>query len=99
MPSSTSFICCWTRECALPSGRRTRALIGSPGAGLGLAAVALVALCALSPGLLAPADPNEPRLLARFTPPVARTAGGQLTVLGTDQLGRAILTRVVRAAR
>ena len=83
----------------MPSGRRARALIGSPGAGLGLAAVALVALCALSPGLLAPADPNEQRLLARFTPPIARTADGEFTVLGTDQLGRDILSRVIHGAR
>src|SRR5437763_247627 len=80
MPSSTSSIWRWTRGCALPSGRRTRALIGSPGATLGLAAVTLVALCALSPGLLAPAAPNEQRRLARFTPPIARTAHGALAV-------------------
>jgi peptide/nickel transport system permease protein len=74
-------------------------LIGSPGAGLGLAAVTLVALCAFLPGLLAPADPNEQRLLARFTPPIARTADGELAVLGTDQLGRDILSRVIHGAR
>ena len=83
----------------MPSGRRTRALIGSPAAGLGLLAVALVTLCALLPGLLAPADPNEQRLLARFTPPTARTPGGDLAVLGTDQLGRDILSRVIHGAR
>ncbi len=83
----------------MPSGRRTRALIGSPAAGLGLLAVALVTLCALLPGLLAPADPNEQRLLARFTPPTARTPDGDLAVLGTDQLGRDILSRVIHGAR
>jgi len=83
----------------LPSGRRTRALIGSPGAGLGLAAVGLVTLCALLPGRLAPADPNEQRLLARFTPPTARTPDGDLALLGTDQLGRDILSRVIHGAR
>ena len=83
----------------MPSGRRTRALIGSPGAGLGLAAVALVTLCALLPGRLAPADPNEQRLLARFTPSTARTPDGDLALLGTDQLGRDILSRVIHGAR
>jgi len=83
----------------LPSGRRTRALIGSPGAGLGLAAVGLVTLCALLPGRLAPADPNEQRLLARFTPPTTRTPDGDLALLGTDQLGRDILSRVIHGAR
>ena len=83
----------------MPSGRRTRALLGSPGAGLGLAAVTVVALSALLPGVLAPADPNEQRLLARFTPPTGRTPDGDLAVLGTDQLGRDILSRVIHGAR
>src|SRR5882762_1107129 len=99
MPPSTCCTWRWIRGCALPSGRRTRALMGSPGAGLGLLAVALVALCALLPGLLAPTDPNEQRLLARFTPPTARTPDGDLPELGTDQLGRDILSRVIHGAR
>ena len=99
MPPSTSRTWPSIRACALPSGRRTRALLGSPGAGLGLAAVTIVALSALVPGLLAPADPNEQRLLARFTPPTARTPDGDVAVLGTDQLGRDILSRVIHGAR
>ena len=59
----------------------------------------LVALCALAPGLLAPADPNEQQLLARFTPPATRTAEGTLAVLGTDQLGRDVLSRVIHSAK
>jgi len=66
---------------------------------LGLAAVAVVALSALLPGALAPTDPNEQRLLARFTPPTARTPDGDLAVLGTDQLGRDIRSRVIHGAR
>ena len=61
--------------------------------------MALVTLCALLPGRLAPADPNEQRLLARFTPPTARTPDGDLALLGTDQLGRDILSRVIHGAR
>ncbi len=59
----------------------------------------VVMLCALLPGLLAPGDPNEQQLLARFTPPVTRTREGTLAVLGTDQLGRDILSRVIHGAR
>jgi peptide/nickel transport system permease protein len=83
----------------LRRGRRTRALLGSPLAGLGLLAVGVVTVCALLPGLLAPADPNEQSLLARFTPPTTRTPDGGLAVLGTDQLGRDILSRVIHGAR
>jgi peptide/nickel transport system permease protein len=59
----------------------------------------LVGLCALAPGLLAPADPNEQQLLARFTPPATRTSEGTLAVLGTDQLGRDVLSRVIHSAK
>jgi peptide/nickel transport system permease protein len=59
----------------------------------------IVMLCAVLPGLLAPADPNEQQLRARFTPPVARTPEGALAILGTDQLGRDILSRVIHGAR
>src|SRR5262249_45774083 len=41
----------------------------------------------------------EQQLLARFTPPAARRADGGLAVLGTDQLGRDILSRVIHGAR
>ncbi len=83
----------------MPRSRRIRGLLGSPGAGLGVAAVAVIALCALLPGALAPVDPNEQRLLARFTPPTTRTPDGTVAVLGTDQLGRDILSRVIHGAR
>jgi len=79
--------------------RRTRILLGSGGARLGTAILILVALCAIAPGWLAPADPNEQNLLARFTRPASRSADGTLAVLGTDQLGRDILSRVVHGAK
>jgi peptide/nickel transport system permease protein len=79
--------------------RRTRILIGSGGARLGAAILLVVATCAAAPGWLAPADPNEQRLLARFTQPASRAADGTLAILGTDQLGRDILSRVVHGAK
>jgi peptide/nickel transport system permease protein len=90
---------CWIRGSALPSRRRVRAVVGSPGVQLGLVALGLVAVCALLPGVIAPSDPNEQHLLARFTPPTARTPEGVLAVLGTDQLGRDILSRLIHGAR
>ena len=82
-----------------PAWRRTRILLASGGARIGLAILLVVAACAVAPRWLAPADPNEQSLLARFTRPASRTADGTLAVLGTDQLGRDILSRVVYGAK
>jgi len=79
--------------------RRTRILLGSGGARAGAAILLVIAACAAAPAWLAPADPNEQRLLARFTRPASRAADGTLAVLGTDQLGRDILSRVVHGAK
>jgi peptide/nickel transport system permease protein len=79
--------------------RRARKLVSSPAARAGALVALVVALCAALPGPLAPSDPNEQRLLARFTPPARRTPDGALAVLGTDQLGRDILSRVIHGAR
>ena len=79
--------------------RRTRVLLGSGGARVGAAILLVVLACAAAPGWLAPADPNEQNLLARFTRPAARAADGTLAVLGTDQLGRDILSRVIHGAK
>ena len=79
--------------------RRTRILLESGGARLGAAVLLVVAACATAPTWLAPADPNDQNLLARFTRPASRTADGTLAVLGTDQLGRDILSRVVHGAQ
>jgi len=87
------------RAAARARWRRTRVLLGAGGARLGAAILLATAACAAVPGLLAPLDPNEQRLLARFTPPASRTADGTLAVLGTDQLGRDILSRVIHGAR
>jgi peptide/nickel transport system permease protein len=79
--------------------RRTRILLGAGGARLGAAILVVVLACAVAPAWLAPADPNEQNLLARFTRPGSRAADGTLAVLGTDQLGRDILSRVVHGAK
>jgi peptide/nickel transport system permease protein len=79
--------------------RRTRLLLGSTGARLGAVILLVVAACAAVPAWLAPADPNEQNLLARFTRPASRAADGTLAILGTDQLGRDILSRVVHGAK
>src|SRR5215510_13985594 len=74
-------------------------LRSSAGARVGAAILVLVAICAAAPQLLAPFDPGEQRLLARFTPPMTRAADGTFAILGTDQLGRDILSRLIYGAR
>jgi peptide/nickel transport system permease protein len=71
----------------------------SAGARVGAAILVVVGICAAAPQLLAPIDPGEQRLLARFTPPFTRAADGTLAVLGTDQLGRDILSRLIYGTR
>jgi peptide/nickel transport system permease protein len=79
--------------------RGARLLFASPGARFGIGVLIVVALCAVVPGRLAPVDPNEQNLLGRFTPPLSRASFGGFAVLGTDQLGRDILSRLIYGAR
>jgi len=71
----------------------------------GVMAVAPFALLLLVFGLvallapwIAPLDPNKQSLLARLRPPGA-TAGGATYWLGTDELGRDLLSRTLHGAR
>jgi peptide/nickel transport system permease protein len=60
---------------------------------LGIAVVALVVFLALFAGFLAPHDPIKPDLNRSLEPP------GLAHLLGTDDLGRDILSRVIYGAR
>ena len=62
------------------------------------AVVALLALIAIFAPLVAPYPPNTQNLLARLQPPGAEVAG-KTYLLGTDQLGRDLLSRIVYGAR
>ena len=61
--------------------------------------VAAVIVCAAAPGLVTHGNPNAVHLLARFAPPMSRTPAGTVSLLGTDELGRDIFTRLVYGAR
>lgn len=56
-------------------------------------------LMALLANVLAPADPYEQTLRARFTPPVWEEGGTWAHPLGTDRLGRDLLSRILFGAR
>src|SRR5829696_4040069 len=61
-----------------------------------LASVGFVALFA---NVLAPHNPEVGSLAARFKPPFWQTGGSTKYLLGTDQLGRDVLSRLIFGAR
>ena len=66
---------------------------------LGLALILAGGLAASFPWALAPFDPTAQDTAQRLQPPLWRDPGGRLHVLGTDHLGRDILSRLVHGAR
>lgn len=73
-------------------GRRAGLLV------LGAATALAFAVLVLLPGRLAPQDPGEQTIGARLLPPLA-AAGGTRFLLGSDHLGRDVLSRLVFGAR
>jgi peptide/nickel transport system permease protein len=65
---------------------------------LGAAAALLFGAVILGPGRLAPADPGDQTIAARLRPPGA-TVAGMRYVLGSDHLGRDVLSRIVFGGR
>ncbi|HMQ34821.1 MAG TPA: ABC transporter permease, partial [Chloroflexaceae bacterium] len=82
-------------------GRASRVLASlrrSPVGVTGLIIVLAVVVLAVFGPLIAPHSPDEPNLRARFKPPGFSDSRGTY-VLGTDQLGRDILSRVIVGSR
>jgi peptide/nickel transport system permease protein len=87
-------------EAASPRAAALRRLLRDPAAVLGAAIVALVALCALAAPLIAHGvDPNAQDLAATLRPPMWLAGGSPGHPLGTDNLGRDVLTRIIWGAR
>ncbi|MDX3329828.1 ABC transporter permease [Streptomyces sp. ME02-6979-3A] len=86
---------------AAPSHRTAalRTLLRNRLALAALAFLALVVICALFAPLIAPADPNAQNLLERLQPPAWQHGGSGAHLLGTDQLGRDLLSRVIYGTR
>lgn len=89
------------RAPAAPAHRTTalRTLLRNRLAVAALAFLALVVVCALLAPLIAPTDPNAQNLLARLLPPAWQHGGSGAHLLGTDQLGRDLLSRVIYGTR
>ena len=66
---------------------------------VGLSIVTLIALMALFAPLLAPHDPNEQNLISILLPPSWMKGGETMFPLGTDSLGRCVLSRLIYGAR
>ena len=75
-------------------GRRTRRLVAA--GGLFVLALAVVAVAA---PWLAPQDPTRQSLRGRLAAPTLEGADGRAHLLGTDHLGRDVLSRVIWGAR
>jgi len=64
-----------------------------------LAMVLIIAICALFARALAPHDPAEQNLLSILAPPAWTRGGDPSFPLGTDSLGRDVLSRLIYGAR
>jgi peptide/nickel transport system permease protein len=74
-------------------------LLGKPGAIFSLVVLAVFVVCAVLPDLIAPQDPYAQSLTRRLRPPSFMERGLEGFLLGTDQLGRDLLSRIVHGAR
>jgi peptide/nickel transport system permease protein len=59
----------------------------------------IIGLVAIFANVLAPHNPEVGSLVARFKPPFWQTGGSTKYLLGTDQLGRDVLSRLIFGAR
>jgi peptide/nickel transport system permease protein len=77
--------------------RVARALLRSPTGLVGTLVVAAVVVTAILAPLLAPHDPSQIDLAQRLQPPSLWNGGNDL--LGTDELGKDVLSRIIHGAR
>jgi ABC-type dipeptide/oligopeptide/nickel transport system permease subunit len=66
---------------------------------IGLAILVLNIVVALAAPIVAPHDPLDQDVARRLLPPVWLAGGGAEHLLGTDQLGRDILSRIIYGSR
>jgi peptide/nickel transport system permease protein len=79
--------------------RVRRKLFKSPTALAGIVVLLVMTGAAVFAPHVAPHDPARQSLIRRFTPPVWATGGNAAYPLGTDQVGRDILSRMIHGAR
>ncbi|MFE3270141.1 ABC transporter permease [Streptomyces sp. NPDC059215] len=82
-----------------PRAAALRTLLRNRLALAALAVLAIMLLLAVLAPLIAPYDPNSQDLLLRLRPPAWQSGGSGAHPLGTDQLGRDMLSRVIYGTR
>ncbi|HET7036062.1 MAG TPA: ABC transporter permease [Thermomicrobiaceae bacterium] len=73
--------------------------VSNPSALFGGVVLTILVLAALAAPLLAPHSPSETHLLLRNTPPAWSAKGSGEHILGTDPVGRDLLSRIIYGAR
>jgi peptide/nickel transport system permease protein len=85
------------------SGRKRASFLaryaGNPGTIISLVLLLILVAMAIAPALFAPHDPLRPDLMGAETPPAFLHGGDMSFLLGKDQLGRDILSRLIYGAR
>jgi peptide/nickel transport system permease protein len=71
----------------------------SPRVLIALGMILCIGCCAVFAGYLAPHDPGDQNLLSILTPPAWADGGDPTYPLGTDSLGRCVLSRLIYGAR
>jgi peptide/nickel transport system permease protein len=74
-------------------------MLATPTLVMGLTLIGIVCVMALAAPWLSPYDPYDQDLTRRLVPPVWYAKGGWDHILGTDNLGRDYLSRVIYGAR
>ena len=81
------------------SGAAFRQLLQSPPAIVGAVLLSAFVIMALIGPLLAPYNPREQHLIDRLLPPAWSEGGDSAYLLGTDQLGRDVFSRLLHGSR
>lgn len=79
--------------------RRRRLVPARPGVAVSLAVVVAVGVAGVFATALAPHDPVEQNIIERLSPPALLAGGSAAHLLGTDHLGRDVLSRLIHGAR
>jgi ABC-type dipeptide/oligopeptide/nickel transport system permease subunit len=84
---------------AAERSRVWRKLVRNPTALVGGLVLAIVVVAAVAAPWVAPHDPATQSLIRRFSPPMWAEGGSLAYPLGTDQVGRDVLSRMIHGAR
>ena len=82
-----------------PSAELWRDFSRNRGALIGLAVIATLVLCALLADVIAPYSPKEQYSDAVLKPPSMQPIGNHVFLLGTDPVGRDVLSRLIHGTR